>query len=490
MNILATTFDAHPTERQRYRNSLTGLAAGDAWGYQVEFRRFSRMPSYPVAAPAGTWKVSDDTQMAIAVNDALADLTSTDFDPDVLDPDVLADAFIDRYLDWYHDPDNTRAPGSTCMGSLRQVGAGNAWHSAQGAFVSRGCGAVMRVAPTAFADDEHWAGLAVLQAVITHKHPTAALSSLLVADAIRHSREQVGDYVQAALANAVAIVDGTHEWCSDPFLEMILHPVLERPGKESRTVQDYLIEGLFTGPRGKKSTSGPYMQHLAPGTLFAALLAANEVQLSYRCLNSQLLSAVDPCRKVGEGWDSATAAALALLVADMGTAGPFTPHSAIAWAATSNGDSDSIAAVAGAILGAMSDQEDFWELEGLTPTFEPRYARAIANAPAASMALGVYPPEAQAARLLYSLEDLSAVDDDWADDGDWEDDEDDRIEAPEDDERGNAFLYGDAVDLMHEGLYGDEFDESDLPTAPDAVPASLVDYIGVEQDDYLNQMQG
>jgi ADP-ribosylglycohydrolase len=51
-----------PTSADRYRNAMTGLAAGDAWGYQVEFVRYADMPGYPVAPPPGTWIVSDDTK--------------------------------------------------------------------------------------------------------------------------------------------------------------------------------------------------------------------------------------------------------------------------------------------------------------------------------------------------------------------------------------------------------------------------------------------
>ncbi len=37
----------------RYDNSLIGLASGDAWGFQVEFRKYADMPAYP--PPCGSW---------------------------------------------------------------------------------------------------------------------------------------------------------------------------------------------------------------------------------------------------------------------------------------------------------------------------------------------------------------------------------------------------------------------------------------------------
>lgn len=94
----------------------------------------------------------------------------------------------------------------------------------------------------------------------------------------------------------------------------------------------------------------------------------------------------DPCAGIGQGWESASAVALGLLAADLATsqggtdAAPLTGPEALAWAATSNGDSDSIACIAGAVIGAAYPVPDYWSLTGLTPQFEPRYATEIAAA--------------------------------------------------------------------------------------------------------------
>ena len=107
-----------PADTQiRYANALTGLAAGDAWGYQVEFTSYAHMPAYPVAPPVGTWTVSDDTQMTTALHRALAEV------PDFDDIEAVTDAITRQFLLWQVDPDNTRAPGRTCMTSLRNLRA-------------------------------------------------------------------------------------------------------------------------------------------------------------------------------------------------------------------------------------------------------------------------------------------------------------------------------------------------------------------------------
>lgn len=333
------------TEQRRYTNALTGLAIGDAWGYQVEFKPYAKMPSYPVAAPQKTWIISDDTQMTLALHHGLD--TVPDFD-DVVD---TTDAITEAFLDWQIDPDNYRAPGTTCMGSLRNIRAGAHWFSDNGAIRSAGCGAVMRLLPAAFAPEAYWAGLTALQAVITHKHPGAVVSALITADATRHATSRVGGrHIKYALAAASDIYLGEHPWLHDKYLAEVLSPVTDN-------VQQYLIAGLND-------------------RLTDALIRADRQYGQYLAQDDQT-SFGDPCAQVGAGWDAATATALALLVADMATPGPLTAQAAIAWGATSDGDSDSIAAIAGSIIGAASAQNGYWAHNGVKPVFEPRYKREI-----------------------------------------------------------------------------------------------------------------
>ncbi|WP_460881188.1 ADP-ribosylglycohydrolase family protein [Pontibacter rugosus] len=65
--------------------------------------------------------------------------------------EAVTDAIIRHFLLWQVDPDNTRAPGRTCMKSLHNLRAGARWYDTDGAVESAGCGAVMRLVPTAFA---------------------------------------------------------------------------------------------------------------------------------------------------------------------------------------------------------------------------------------------------------------------------------------------------------------------------------------------------
>lgn len=219
------------TTATRYANALVGVAAGDAWGYQVEFTQYANMPSYPVASPPKIWRISDDTQMTFAVHDALVDVDDLD------DIDAVTAALTARFQEWKASPQNNRAPGRTCMGSLTNLAAGAHWYDKAGAITSAGCGAVMRLVPTAFADENHWLGLTALQALITHKHPRAVTSALLLAAAIRNAPARAGNMLIFAMSDAADLYDGTSAWLEDPYLRRVLAPITD-------DVAEYLVAGL------------------------------------------------------------------------------------------------------------------------------------------------------------------------------------------------------------------------------------------------------
>lgn len=70
--------------RRRYHNALIGLAAGDAWGYQV------------------------DTQMALALPDALGGATLGGIDLD--DVEAVSAAITREFIAWARSPLNTLRP--------------------------------------------------------------------------------------------------------------------------------------------------------------------------------------------------------------------------------------------------------------------------------------------------------------------------------------------------------------------------------------------
>ncbi len=327
---------------------MIGLAAGDAWGYQVEFESYASMRVRPVPRPAGQWVISDDTQMTLAVDAALNGCS------DLGDLAAVTQALTASFVSWRRDPDNNRAPGNACMDSVRNLASGALWHEQAGAVESAGCGAVMRLTPTAFASRQHWLGLTALQAVLTHKHPMAVAAALILADATRHAGERAGRFLERALAAAADLAAGRSAWSRDPYLIEVLAPVTDDVASYLAGGTEYLLHDCLRNAAAKLER----VRGLDPAEFG------------------------DPCAEVGEGWEAASAVALALLVADLatGAGAPLDGAGALGWAATSNGDSDSIACMAGAVIGAAHATADYWASQGVRPDFEPRYARGITAA--------------------------------------------------------------------------------------------------------------
>jgi ADP-ribosylglycohydrolase len=85
--------------------------------------------------------MTDDTQMALCVGEALAEaLGSGNLPPGTLEP-LLRSAFVE----WSNSPDNNRPPGMTCLRACEALSAGKHWLEAT-VKDSKGCGANMRVA--------------------------------------------------------------------------------------------------------------------------------------------------------------------------------------------------------------------------------------------------------------------------------------------------------------------------------------------------------
>ena len=161
------------TERDRLRGMLFGLALGDALGWPVEFQDRTRiLVQYGragITEPPNPALYTDDTQMSLAVAEALIEAGDRDID-------VLMGALARKFIGWKHDPTTAeRAPGATCIRGVNALERGAPWREA-GVRDSKGCGSCMRVAPVGYFY-QHAPGrlqnIARAQGVLTHRHPTA-----------------------------------------------------------------------------------------------------------------------------------------------------------------------------------------------------------------------------------------------------------------------------------------------------------------------------
>jgi ADP-ribosylglycohydrolase len=165
-------------ETERVRDSVRGLALGDAFG-QAWFERPAAVVDAELAArrlPAAPWHWTDDTAMALALVTVLRAHGG-------VDQDALAAAFAATYrAEPYRDygPSMHRVLAAIADGepwpevTARQFGGQGSW----------GNGAAMRVAPLGAwfaADPAEAAAQASAQAAVTHAHPEAAAGAVAVA---------------------------------------------------------------------------------------------------------------------------------------------------------------------------------------------------------------------------------------------------------------------------------------------------------------------
>lgn len=293
---------------------LFGLAYGDALGKPTEFRTVAEIvacygPGGPRALTGEPALVTDDTQMTLAVGRALHRAGGSP-------PPALISALREEFLAWAISPDNNRAPGNTCLQACANLSRGLAWQDAT-MTGSKGCGANMRVAPAGLRpqyDHATLAAVAQVQAALTHGHPTALTASELTAYAIRLLRDG------AAVTDLPALLRDRCHTQHSVYHHDWLGPLWQRAGAASPG--EYIAHG--------------WRECLdILDRLDDALPAYDGTQ--------------DPCRYTGEGWIAEEALATALLCAIHHDDHPV---DALARAATTSGDSDSIACLTGAFLGA------------------------------------------------------------------------------------------------------------------------------------------
>lgn len=298
---------------------LYGMALGDALAAPTEFlgvgdilRRFPPSgPQEPMGRPA---RVTDDTQMALAVGEAL------NVAPRPYTSATLEEPLRHAFVEWYRSPDNDRAPGNTCLRACEGLARRLPWYEAT-VGASKGCGANMRVAPVGVLPLPHdedgrrtRAALAQFQAALTHGHPTALAASDLTATAIA---DLVAD------GNPETLTPRLRQYAEDQrsvYHEDWLGPLWQRPAIES--VESFIARGWDE---------------------CVDILDRLESALDGRDRET------DPSLQTGAGWIAEEAFATGLLCFLLF---PTDGVAAIRRAAVTSGDSDSIACLAGAFAGA------------------------------------------------------------------------------------------------------------------------------------------
>jgi ADP-ribosylglycohydrolase len=317
-----------------WSNIVRGVALGDGWGDPNEFQSIDALTRGRPKGPEmpQRLRITDDTQMTLYFGAALDESWGQDMTTVKL-------AIMDRFLDYNVDPDNNRAPGMTVTGSLNRLGRlDHDWQRATSK-ESDGSGTVMRTSPAAFLPEDQWVGITAFAAAVTHGTPNAIAAAILNVAVLRDlmvGKVKPGNLVLHAQELAKNAVD---------------YGLLR--------IGDWL-EGFMGANK------------LNEGFVELARLLTGTAEILDGFVNPWTLAG-DPSHwvKMGGGWRAHETLVIALASVDM-LAGD--PMGALRRSVTTDGDSDTIGAVAGGLIGAA--YPDFfinlWD-EGLALRFEKRY---------------------------------------------------------------------------------------------------------------------
>jgi ADP-ribosylglycohydrolase len=184
------------TTKAAARAVIYGLACGDALGWPTEFmgmdsifQRYGKDGLTDLLLTKGEF--TDDTQMTVALALGLLDAAEhAKADPNgvrglMASPGWVMPRIAHRFMEWSVSPENDRAPGSSCMAGCRNLRSGLPWE--RSGVPTKGCGAVMRVAPIGlvYKDEETIKKIATASSTCTHDSEPARMSAYLGAFAIR-----------------------------------------------------------------------------------------------------------------------------------------------------------------------------------------------------------------------------------------------------------------------------------------------------------------
>lgn len=294
---------------------MLGSAIGDMMGASTEFANSPPagpfITDYVRSRRFGRGAYTDDTQMALAVADALLGARAPAIVGGFMEAISLE---FGRWRQLQDTPGGSRAPGASCMRGATRLLNGVPWEQAgENGGQGKGCGTVMRAHPIACAfshDLDLCAELARRQAQATHDHPDAINAAAIWATAVGLALE--GSYTPAGLVDELRWRFAGTPGCGEVF---------------------EWIEGALGEDDGFER-----MQREA----------AENLDVWDATLQARIGLVVNRLIDVGQGWTAMEAVACALVIYVL-CGEDF--QLAILCAVNMTGDTDSVAAMVGAIVG-------------------------------------------------------------------------------------------------------------------------------------------
>ncbi|NHJ21417.1 MAG: ADP-ribosylglycohydrolase family protein [Candidatus Lokiarchaeota archaeon] len=295
---------------EKIKGCFWGLVLGDALGQPVEFFSIEKIREMygenGIQAPKENAIWTDDTEMTMAVTKALITMGGVERFVELDDNDI-GEIFAKEFITWLDNPGY--APGITTTGAVGILKAqGPKEWRISGKNDSKGCGTVMRAAPLGL-----WFSNALkpeLPAVDGLYHKTLAKVSTIQSE-ITHGHKAA---TAAALAGSYAVVLAING-----------------------TSPDKMIQPIQT-----------YCNHIHPD--FNNAMERLKTSLLNRS-DETFKTDLEALTYIGQGWVGDEAFAMALYCAIQY---PNDLKSCLRVAVNHDGDSDSVACIAGGILGAFN----------------------------------------------------------------------------------------------------------------------------------------
>lgn len=280
--------------RDKFLGAMYGLAIGDALGFPVEFLGLEEIREK--FGPEGVTdfiKMFNELPLGAYSDDTQMTLATANglITAGHLDLDRRMDAITDEYISWRFSPENNRAPGTTCTTGVDNMNDGIHW-SMSGIPDSDGCGAAMRTAAI---------GLYFLSLSDIRKTAYAASKCTHAGEADIMAGIATAYLTSRALMN-------------------------EEPSK--------MVEGLIKLGRSGIGHSDEFVEQI------------EQVKgvLDYKNTDNAI-------NELGQGWNGKEAVAIGLYCF---LKNPENYEKTVLMAANTDGDSDSLASIAGAISGAYN----------------------------------------------------------------------------------------------------------------------------------------
>lgn len=297
-----------PRRGAAFEGAMLGLAIGDALGFPAEFRR--RAEILRAFGPHGIndFVAVDDPAWAPVPMVLGAKHPPGSYSDDTqmtlavaeslvavgrAEVDELMPVMAEKFVAWSRSPDNNRAPGNTCLTGCENLAQGAPWRTA-GVADSKGCGSAMRVAPIGLV---YW------------REPARLLEMARASSLLTHGHDAA---VEGAAAAALLVALALEKKTPQAMYDALLAECAPR-SSDFRACLEKLPQLLSTDP---------------------------EIALSHRGL--------------GEAWVAEEAVVSALYCF---WRSPEDFPQTVLTAVNTDGDSDSIACIAGGISGAFNGRD-------------------------------------------------------------------------------------------------------------------------------------